>query len=145
MKALSLKQPWASLVAIEAKTIETRSWFTNYRGPVAIHASRSWTWTQRHICDRPEFRNALRCCQALPLGCIICIAELVDCTVITRETIPPEPENLFGDYRPGRYAWRLANIRRLGPALSAPGKLGLWEWTIPVIYQEQITRTLGTA
>lgn len=40
MKALSLTQPWASLVAIGAKRIETRSWSTSYRGLVAIHASK---------------------------------------------------------------------------------------------------------
>ncbi len=38
MKALSLWQPWASLIALGVKTIETRSWATNYRGPLAIHA-----------------------------------------------------------------------------------------------------------
>jgi hypothetical protein len=38
VKALTLHQPWASLVAVGAKTIETRSWSTLYRGPVAIHA-----------------------------------------------------------------------------------------------------------
>ncbi len=39
MKAITLWQPWASLVAIGAKTIETRSWATSYRGPLAIHAA----------------------------------------------------------------------------------------------------------
>lgn len=39
MKALTLWQPWASLIAVGAKTIETRSWSTTYRGPLAIHAA----------------------------------------------------------------------------------------------------------
>lgn len=39
MKALTLTQPWASLVAAGVKTIETRSWSTSYRGPLAIHAA----------------------------------------------------------------------------------------------------------
>lgn len=38
MKALTIRQPWASLIALGVKTIETRSWRTNYRGPIAIHA-----------------------------------------------------------------------------------------------------------
>ena len=42
MKALTLTQPWASLVACGAKTIETRSWRTPYRGPVAIHAAKGF-------------------------------------------------------------------------------------------------------
>ncbi len=40
MKAISLHQPWASLVATGVKTIETRSWSTKYRGPLAIHAAK---------------------------------------------------------------------------------------------------------
>lgn len=39
MKALTLWQPWATLVALGVKTIETRSWSTSYRGPLAIHAA----------------------------------------------------------------------------------------------------------
>jgi hypothetical protein len=39
VKAITLHQPWASLVAIGAKRIETRSWSTDYRGPLAIHSS----------------------------------------------------------------------------------------------------------
>jgi hypothetical protein len=38
VKAITLHQPWASLVAVGAKTIETRSWSTRFRGPLAIHA-----------------------------------------------------------------------------------------------------------
>ena len=38
MKALTIRQPWASLIALGVKTIETRSWPTRYRGPIAIHA-----------------------------------------------------------------------------------------------------------
>ena len=41
MKAISLLQPWATLVSIGAKRVETRSWRTDYRGPIAIHASAS--------------------------------------------------------------------------------------------------------
>ena len=40
MKAISLTQPWATLVAIGAKQIETRSWGTPYRGELAIHAAK---------------------------------------------------------------------------------------------------------
>ena len=42
MKALTLTQPWASLVAIGAKRIETRSWSTPYRGLLAIHAAKGF-------------------------------------------------------------------------------------------------------
>lgn len=39
MKALTIWQPWATAIAIGAKRIETRSWETHYRGPIAIHAA----------------------------------------------------------------------------------------------------------
>jgi activating signal cointegrator 1 len=58
LKALSLYQPWASLVALGVKTIETRSWSTSYRGPLAIHAG-------RHVARMDEAFSAWT---ALPLG-----------------------------------------------------------------------------
>jgi hypothetical protein len=39
MKALTLHQPYASAVALGLKTVETRGWRTDYRGPLAIHAA----------------------------------------------------------------------------------------------------------
>ncbi len=59
MKAISLLQPWATLVAIGAKRIETRSWATNYRGPLAIHASKSPKMVNKLTWDEP-FYSALK-------------------------------------------------------------------------------------
>jgi activating signal cointegrator 1 len=39
MKAISIHQPWASLITFGAKRLEARSWHTPYRGPILIHAS----------------------------------------------------------------------------------------------------------
>lgn len=85
MKALTLHQPWASLIALGVKTIETRSWSTRYRGPLAIHAGRTLV---------PGHRGDWRCIgptsdpylvpkvdgppQPLPLGAIVATANLVD-------------------------------------------------------------------
>jgi activating signal cointegrator 1 len=41
MKAISICQPWATLIVIGAKRFETRSWKTDYRGILAIHASKT--------------------------------------------------------------------------------------------------------
>jgi len=57
MKALSLWQPWASLVALRVKTIETRSWSTSYRGPLAIHAAKHVPWKKR--ADEGERASAM--------------------------------------------------------------------------------------
>lgn len=59
MKTISLWQPWASLVAIKAKRIETRSWYTSYRGPLAIHAAKVFPkWVHELCCEAP-FSEAL--------------------------------------------------------------------------------------
>lgn len=59
MRGLSLTQPWASLVAIGAKRVETRSWPARYAGPVAIQASLKFPPSARDLCDSGPFRGAL--------------------------------------------------------------------------------------
>ncbi len=59
MKAITLTQPWATLVAIGAKRIETRSWKTDYRGPLAIHAAKGFPKFARDICMYKPFVCAL--------------------------------------------------------------------------------------
>lgn len=98
MKALSLLQPWASLIPFLAKGIETRSWATKYRGPLAIHASAKFSPELRELCFTEPFQtaiirglklptNALKQddLKLLPLGKVIATCELVDCIPITTE------------------------------------------------------------
>lgn len=59
MKALSVRQPWATLIAIGAKRIETRSWRTRYRGPLAIDASGRMSREDMFLCRQAPFREAL--------------------------------------------------------------------------------------
>jgi hypothetical protein len=79
MKALTLTQPWATLVAIGAKRIETRSWSTKYRGPLAIHAARRCPAEARRLIFEPgPIRDALRSRSPLRLGVVVATCELVD-------------------------------------------------------------------
>ena len=128
MKALSLLQPWASLVATGAKRIETRSWSTKYRGPLAIHASRSNK--NKLLRFMEPFLKALRGIGILPLGAIVATCDLVDCIKMTPEFIKliKSPELDFGDYAVGRCAWILENIKPLEKPIPASGALSLWEW-----------------
>lgn len=139
MKALSLLQPWASLVAIGAKLIETRSWYTAYRGPLLIAASQKWTSKQGRLIKAEPFHSTfLQVAQRwsaehgqprpfpLTLGCILCVVDLTHCVPITSANTPPDPERSFGDYTPGRYAWHMATVRRLERPVPAKGSLGLW-------------------
>lgn len=152
MKAITLTQPWATLVAIGAKRIETRSWATKYRGPLAIHAAKTFgVWGESGIKQLlnqyPNFGKALDrdgwTIGTLPRSCMVATCTLVDCIQITNKrevygyvvsmgynvVIPPDqPELDFGDYTPGRFAWLLADIKPLPIAYSARGALGLWEW-----------------
>ena len=145
MKAISLWQPWATLIAIGAKRIETRSWYTNYRGPLAIHASKKWSYELARMCREPYFDPALGVKgysnpDDLPRGCIVATCTLDDCCAIgdqlggciwlngNRLPLPAYPERAFGDYTPGRWAWMLKNIRPLTEPIPAKGAQGFWEW-----------------
>lgn len=69
----------------------------------------------------------------LKYGEVIAIAELVDCIRITPEyitTLTPD-ELALGDYTPGRYAWKLANVKKLPEPIPAKGRQGLWNWEPP--------------
>ena len=93
MKAITMYQPWASLLACGAKKYETRSWPTNYRGPIAIHAAtrkpdtRGMSASTVHAmvqAVRPLVVQDARTTMYLPLemlprGVIIATAELVEC------------------------------------------------------------------
>ena len=157
IKAITLYQPWASLVAMGEKMIETRSWSTRYRGELAIHASKRFSPEEQKFCNREPFRSALvannvcRIERDLPLGMVIAVCKLVDCVIIDPENpiiigtivdlrlekevfIPPdEPELSFGDYTPGRYAWILDEVRMLPDPIPASGMLGLWNWEMPEV------------
>ena len=78
-----------------------------------------------------KIKEALRCEWAdMPRGAIVATGELVDCIRITPEfvaTLSPD-ELALGDYTPGRYAWKLANVKRLPEPIPAKGKQGLWNW-----------------
>jgi len=150
MKAATLYQPWATLVAIKAKRIETRSWATKYRGELGIHASTQRRFinnrSKDYICDEEPFYSVLTGYYRsksivpwyiLPKGMIVAVCELKNCILIE----PPysdhiilglsDQEKVFGDYTPGRFMWFLENVRELKKPIPAKGALGLWEWTPP--------------
>lgn len=134
MKALTLTQPWATLVAIGAKWVETRSWGTNYRGPLAIHAAKGFPAEARDLLLREPFSSTLHragvITSDLPLGSVVAICRLLDCFEMTEEWIAAvkEPERSFGHYEPGRFAWILGKVERLAEPIPAKGSLGLWWW-----------------
>lgn len=132
MKAITLHQPWAMMVAIGAKTYETRSWSTKHRGAIAIHAAK----TREHdkLAYTYPFYDAL-CAGGLspkwlPYGKIIAICNL---TYVVQ--VPPQgmvklsdQEYQLGDFSGGRYAWGLIGVERLQIPIPARGQQRIWTW-----------------
>lgn len=116
MKTLSLTQPWATLVAIGAKQIETRSWGTRYRGPLAIHASQGMPGWAEDACYEDPFwtvfwehfpMELLRKPAKLwfPRGQVIATCTLADCLPIKAKPdgtacVAPDDEGLMRAWTP---------------------------------------------
>ena len=129
MKALSLTQPWATLVISGRKKFETRGWATGYRGQVAIHASKGMPgWAKEAARDfglDPD---------ALPRGAVLGTVNIVAVapTREVRDQLRWADDNLelaYGDYDDGRWAWQLVMPRAFADPVPATGALGLWEWS----------------
>ncbi len=128
MKAISLWQPWASLIALGEKRYETRSWATHYRGLLAIHAAKRWTPDQLTLSQETPFWDALDWHQ-LPLGAVIAVALLMDVhkTDLGPGLIHPKHELEFGDWTPGRWAWRMDDVLKLDQPIPAVGRQALFD------------------
>lgn len=124
MKALTIKEPWASLIINGYKEYEFRSWKTNYRGKILIHAGKS---LERDQAKKFKEYNLKYSC-----GEIIGEADLVDCIKVTEK---------FDEYLKGinpivygnsghveNYAWKLENIKKYDKKNPAKGQLGLWNY-----------------
>jgi hypothetical protein len=101
MKCLSVRQPWAGMIARGEKTIETRTWSTSYRGPLLIAASK-------------------------PDGCLVCRCTLTDCRPMTAADEAAACCSIY----PGAYAWVLTGITPVDRAAVA-GRLRLFEVDYP--------------
>ncbi len=135
MKAISIWQPWASLIAVGAKRYETRGWPTKYRGPIAIHAARAWNSEISAACDDERISDKLSRLYGwpihkirLPLGCIVAVGFLAE--VVRTDDLPfqrIDAEFRFGNFMPGRWAWRIEYVERFKEPLPATGRQGLWD------------------
>ena len=140
-KALSVKQPWASLIAHGIKPIENRNWKTNFRGRIYIHACAPRKF-EVQLTDEQTIQAAPVLKQlfdnTLPFRAIIGEVDIVDC-VINHESIWAEKmeydvcENTgLHILRKGQkriWNWILANaVHYEEPILNVKGKLSLWDF-----------------
>lgn len=114
MKALSVRNPWAALIARGQKTIEIRTWRTAYRGPLVIVASASPCSAE----DRAEFNLPAD----VPRGCMVALCDLTD----VRPARAGDARAACCDIDAGDYAWCLSNVRRLEPS-PVRGRLNLYD------------------
>jgi len=124
MKVLSIKEPWATLIINGYKEYEFRSWKTNYRGKILIHASKNMEKDKvKRFSDLKLEYNP---------GCIIGEAEIVDCIAVTREfenDLINKNELVYGASRNRNgYAWKLENVKIIEKPIAVKGRLGLWDF-----------------
>lgn len=121
MKVLTLKQPWATLVAEGIKKYEFRSWKTNYRGKILIHAGTG--------IDKKELEKFKDLNLEFPSKRILAEVDLEDCLELNDELnkkIIAEQNIAYGSkYRTG-YAWKLTNVKKINIGREIKGQLGLW-------------------
>ncbi len=135
MKAITLHQPYASLIAAGLKRYETRSFKTNHRGLIAIHAGQQrqlLTREQKVILYLPEYKDdeelkKIRYGQ-YPLGAIVAVVEIKDCILMDEDFMGLQTpvELACGDWKVGRYAWELTNIRPVIKPYYVKGQQGIW-------------------
>ena len=149
MKALTLHQPWASLIAYGVKAIETRSWAPPKAllgERIAIHAGRrvaraglsSRVWYAVEGLYGSEWWNAI------PTSAVVCTAVLADARrvqwvgadqelhlthsltgVTSGEKVKADP---YGDFGVGRWLWFLRELGPVEPPVPAVGHQGFWDW-----------------
>ena len=124
MKVLTIKQPWASLIIEGYKRFEFRSWKTNYRGDLLIHAGKS--------IDKEAYERLKGYLTDMPLGKIIGKVELTDCIKTTPEFFEERSKENKDIYTKSifkeDYAWQMKVIEKFDKPIETKGKLGLWNY-----------------
>ncbi len=105
MKAISIKQPWASLIAAGIKTREIRQWPTDHRGPLLVVSSR-----------RPVLEGHRH-------GAALCVVQVTGCRRMTPDDVPFA---CIREFYPDHYAWELGAVTLIEP-FAVLGQLRLFD------------------
>lgn len=121
MKAVTVCQPYAHLIALGEKRVENRTWPTRYRGPVLIHAGKSRAW----LCgDKPS--------PDMAFGALVAVAQLVDCIDVRHiraggDCCDKYPWIYGHAHTEGPWCWVLADVRPFDLPLPWKGALSLFD------------------
>ena len=126
MKAITIKEPYATLIKEGLKEYEFRTWKTNYRGEILIHAGKS---SNKEALDRFKYLNL-----DYSNGKIIAKAKLTDCILVDdnfRKKYLKKDKNVYHNLlkNDGKklYAFKIENVEVIKP-IKINGKLSLWEY-----------------
>ena len=128
MKAITIKQPYATLIAEGLKEYEFRTWKTKYRGEILIHAGKG--------VDKAAMMRFAHLKLEYPSGCIIAKATLADCVVIDETMKATLREKNFLVYQGTTedadwhgYGFKMESVEKISP-IPVDGKLSLWEYEV---------------
>ncbi len=125
MKVITIKQPWATLIAKGYKEYEFRTWKTKYRGDILIHAGKA---IDKEAMERFKYLNL-----EYPLGKIIAKATITDCICVDEKFAQdlyekdPVVYKVAKDYIDNGYGFKLENVEEINP-IEINGKLSLWDY-----------------
>lgn len=120
MKILTVKQPWATLIAEGYKQYEFRSWKTKYRGEIFIHAGKG--------IDKKYLEKLKDLNLTFPTSRILAKVTITDCIELNEEIgekIYQKNPLIYGKHHDG-YAWKLEQVKKVNIDKEITGKLGLW-------------------
>lgn len=127
MKALTIKQPWATLIMQGDKRFEFRSWQTKYRGDLLIHAGKG--------IDKEAMKRLEKYLpEELPYGKILGKVKLVDCIKMSpefKELLLKENSDIYtkSSFKEN-YGWQVSDVEVFKDTIEAKGHLSLWEYDL---------------
>jgi hypothetical protein len=135
IKAITLYQPWASLIIAGAKQFETRNWGSQYTGPLVIHAGKTnEVDTGNRVFMKHMIESGLGDWINLPRSAAVGVVWKDKC--YKGPSVLPyidEREKIFGNFTGAdRIAWKLTNPVAFDPPIPIRGKQGLWDWPFPL-------------
>lgn len=134
MKALTICQPYAHLIATGDKRVENRSWPTRYRGPLLIHAGKSRSWLCLDEGSNIDEEYGIPVAD-MAFGAIVATARLVDCLpldgIMRGQYSGLYPWLASHEHTEGPWCWVLADEVSLAEPVPARGAQGLWDFPWP--------------